>query len=200
MARKWSNLNLPGALHYVTGNVNHRIKIFRQKRCCLAFFQILKALVRDWPAKLIAYVVMPDHIHLIVNPRNGNITGFCGALKSLTAHELIRLTGDKRFLREKPDADGSIHQVWQESFKAFPLWSGWMIKQKINYIHNNPLRAKLVRSARDYKWSSFRARYVESEEPLPVDRNWWWPDDAEKLKAAMKKMGWPGHFKKDTKK
>ena len=200
MARKWTNLNLPGALHYVTGNVLNRIKIFRQKCCCLAFFKILSELLSEWPAKLIAYVVMPDHVHLIVNPRDGNITGFCGALKSLTAKEVVRITGDKRFVREKPDEDGSIHQVWQESFKAFPLYSGWMIKQKINYIHNNPLRAKLVRSAKDYQWSSFRARYFDSEEPLPVDRNWWWPDDAEKLKAAMKKMGWPGHFKKDTKK
>ena len=94
MARKWTNLNLPGALHYVSGNVVHRVKIFRQKRCCLAFF----------------------------------------------------------------------------------------------------------RSAKDYPWSSFRARYFDSEEPLPVDRDCWWPEDAEKLKEAMKKLGWPGHFKKETKK
>ena len=200
MARKWTNLNLPGALHYVTGNVIDRIKIFRQKRCCLAFFKILSDLLRDWPAKLIAYVVMPDHVHFIVNPRDGNITGFCGALKSLTAKALVRITGDKRFVREKPDDDGSIHHVWQEGFKAFPLYSGWMIWQKMNYIYNNPVRAKLVRSAKDYKWSSFRAYYFDSQEPLPVDHDWWWPEDGEKLKEAMKKMGWAGHFRKDPKK
>jgi hypothetical protein len=44
-----------------------------------------------------------------------------------------------------------------------------MIWQKINYIHNNPVRAKLVDSAKDYRWSSFRAFYFHSEEPLPVD-------------------------------
>ena len=110
------------------------------------------------------------------------------------------LTGDKRFVREKPDDDGSIHQVWQEGFKAFPLYSGWMIWQKMNYIYNNPVRARLVRSAKDYKWSSFRAYYFDSQEPLPVDHDWWWPEDGEKLKEAMKKMGWPGHFKKDPEK
>jgi REP element-mobilizing transposase RayT len=124
MARKWSNLNLPGALHYVTGNVVNRIPIFKQDRCCLKFLNILKELLQQWPCKLITYVVMPDHFHLIVNPRDGNIQGFCGALKSLTAKGVVELTGDKRFLLEKPDKDGSIHQVWQESFKAFPLWSG----------------------------------------------------------------------------
>jgi hypothetical protein len=40
------------------------------------------------------------------------------ALKSLTAKAVVELTGEKRFLREKPDKEGSIHQVWQ-SFKAF---------------------------------------------------------------------------------
>jgi REP element-mobilizing transposase RayT len=102
---------------------------------------------------------MPDHFHFVVNPRDGDIRGFCGALKSLSAKALITLTGDQRFLREQPEKDGSMHQVWQESFKALPLWSAWMIWQKINYIHNNPVRAKLVSAAKDYKWSSFRAFY-----------------------------------------
>ena len=146
MARKWSNLNLPGALHYVTGNVLNRIPIFTEDRCCLEFLRILKEQLQTWPCKLITYVIMPDHFHLIVNPRDGEIQGFCGAVKSLSAKALVELTGDERFVLEKPDKDGSIHQFWQESFKAFPLWSGWMIWQKINYIHNNPLKAKLVTS------------------------------------------------------
>ena len=103
MARKWSNVNLPGALHYVTGNVLNRIRIFKQERCCLEFLRILKELLESWPCKLITYVIMPDHFHFIVNPRDGNIQGFCGALKSLSAKALLELTGDKRFLRDKPD-------------------------------------------------------------------------------------------------
>jgi hypothetical protein len=47
-----------------------------------------------------------------------------------------------------------------------------------------------VRSAKEYRWSSFRAFYFESDEPLPVDHEWWWPDDAEKLSQAVKKLGW----------
>ena len=74
-----------------------------------------------------------------------------------------------------------------------------MIWQKINYIHNNPVRAKLVDSAKDYKWTSFRAFYLDSKEPLPVDKEWWWPEDAEKLKKAMMEIGWLGHYKKNPK-
>jgi hypothetical protein len=94
------------------------------------------------------------------------------------------------FRLEIPAKDGSLHQVWQESFKAFPLWSAWMINQKINYIHANPVKAKLVSSAKDYLWSSFRAFYCNSGEPLAVDQDWWWPDDAEKLSIAQKELGW----------
>jgi REP element-mobilizing transposase RayT len=189
MARKWSNLNLPGALHFVTGNLIDRVPAFTHEATCLGFFEVFRDLLEKWPAKVIAYVLMPDHIHLIVNPRDGNIKGFSGALKSLSAKKIVQVSSDKRFVLETPDGDGSIHRVWQESFKAIPLWSGWMIWQKINYIHANPVMAGLVSSAKDYRWSSFRAFHFNSEEPLAVDHNWWWEDDSEKLSKAVKELG-----------
>ena len=190
MTQKWSNLNLPGALHYVTGNVRHRIPVFQQDRCAAAFREVLSQLLRDWPCKLIVFVIMPDHFHLIVNPQDGDIRGFMGALKSLTARRIVEITADKRFRLKKPDRDGSTHQVWQDSFKAISLWSLWMIWQKINYIHANPVKARLATSAKDYRWTSFRTFYFGSDEPLAVDHDWWWPDDSEKLAKAMKEFGW----------
>ena len=143
---------------------------------------------------------MPDHFHLIVNPRDGDIQGFAAALKSLTAKKMVEITGGREFRLKVPDKDGSIHQVWQESFKAFPLWSLWMINQKINYIHANPVKDFLVKSAKDYRWSSFRAFYNDSKEPLPVDHDWWWPDDAEKLSKATKELGWRTYHHRDGQK
>ena len=55
MARKWSNLNLNGALHYVTGNFLNRIPVFSEASSCKAFLEQLEAMLRDWPSKLIAY-------------------------------------------------------------------------------------------------------------------------------------------------
>jgi REP element-mobilizing transposase RayT len=127
MARKWSNLNLPGALHFITGNLIDRVPAFTYEDTCLGFFEVFRDLLEKWPAKVIAYVLMPDHIHLIVNPRDGDIKGFSGALKSLSAKKIVQVSFDKRFVLETHEADGSIHRVWQESFKAIPLWSGWMI-------------------------------------------------------------------------
>jgi REP element-mobilizing transposase RayT len=108
MARKWSNQNLPGALHYVTGNVHDRIPVFKRDDCCLAFLKVFRDLLHDWPAKLIAYVLMPDHIHLIVNPKDGRIREFTGKLKALSAYEIVEVTGGRRFEVKNSD-DGSTH-------------------------------------------------------------------------------------------
>ncbi len=127
---------------------------------------------------------MPDHFHLIVNPHDGDIRQWIGALKSLSAKRIVKQEKEGLFTSSNGE-----NQVWQESFKAFPLWSDWMIWQKINYIHANPLKAKLVDSTREYRWSSFRSFYNEESEPMfSVDQDWWYEDDAQKLKTAMLKI------------
>lgn len=191
MARKWSNLNLPGALHYVTGNFINRLPVFTEPECCKAFLAELKTLNQDWPSKLIAYVLMPDHFHLIVNPRDVRIREFTRNLKRSAAKTILKATRRFTFPETKEG-----HQIWQESFKAVPLWSGWMIRQKINYIHRNPVKARLVKSAKDYPWSSFRSFYSQGDEPLAVDHDWWWPDDVEKLSKAIKELGCYPHLKR----
>src|SRR5213080_5356893 len=97
MARKWSNLNLPCALHFVTGNCLERTPVFVEPACCNAFLQELKSLNEKWPSKLIAYVLMPDHFHLISNPRDGRINEFVGALKSLSARSIVRVSKQFQF-------------------------------------------------------------------------------------------------------
>lgn len=188
MARKWSNRNLPGALHFVTGNVANRVAVFQQPPCSQEFFAVCAELRESRPFKLMAYVLMPDHFHLIVNSRDGDIRQLMGTLKSLSAQRVIQAAGADLFLRATPDVDGSTHQLWQESFKSLPLWSQWMIWQKIIYIHANPVKAKLVSAAKDYPWSSFRAFYSGEPSPVPIDKEWWWPDDVRKLSVAA--AGW----------
>jgi REP element-mobilizing transposase RayT len=177
-------------------NIRDRIPIFKNQQCCLDFFEISADLRTEWPAKVIAYVLMPEHFHFVVNPRDGDIKGFVGTLKIKLASKIIEVAGPQ-FLLAEPAADGSIHQVWQESFKVVPLWSSWMIWQKINYIHANPVKARLVNSAKDYPWSSFGVLYNGASGPLTVDQDWWWPDDSEKLSKAMKQLGWRTyHYRK----
>jgi putative transposase len=180
--KKWTNRNLPGALHFVTGVVRNRRRIFSNPNHCVTFLKEMQELRRTRPAKLVAFVVMPDHFHLIVNPEDGNIREWTGALKSKSARAIVGNSPDGAFLKEDKES-----QVWQESFKALPLWSGWMIWQKIHYIHANPVKGKLCDSAKDYRWSSFKSFFgMECEELLRVDPDWWWKGDEEKLTEVMK--------------
>jgi REP element-mobilizing transposase RayT len=81
MTIKWINRNLLGALHFVTTNCHERRPIFLKEENCLLTFHTLKKLRCNREFKLIAYALMPDHCHLIVNPRDGDITGLVRAIK-----------------------------------------------------------------------------------------------------------------------
>jgi putative transposase len=188
MAPKWSNKNLPGALHFVTGSFADKRPVFNRANACQSFVDVCANLKQEWPFKLIAYVLMRDHIHLIVNPRDGRIRELMGKLKSLSAREIIAALPDQSFVKNPGELSEPAFQVWQESFKAFPLWSEWMIWQKINYIHFNPVKAGLVKSASEYRWSSFAAFYSGGDDPMGVDRDWWWPDDVKKLGVAAAEL------------
>ncbi len=101
MARKWSNLNLPGALHYVTGNFLDRTPVFTDPECCKVFIDELQKLNRNWPSKLITYVLMPDHLHLIANPRDGRIKEYTSHLKAVSAKAIVR--ANSRFVFPETD-------------------------------------------------------------------------------------------------
>lgn len=180
MAKKWTNEKLPGALHFVTGNVHKRRRIFSSSTLARIFLEVLQSQCDAQVTKLIAFVIMLDHFHLVLNPRNGDISGFLRILKSLSAKRIIAECAEGRF------STGDKNQVWQESFHSLPLWSGWMIWQKINYIHANPVRAGLVKAGEAYAWSSFGAFYRRSKDPLlQVDPDWWWPEDREQIREYL---------------
>ena len=90
MSKKWTNQKLPGALQYVTGNVDKRRQIFRTGSNCIAFLEELQVLKNKRASKVICFAVMPDHFHLIVNPRDGDIQTWIGELKSLSAKNLVQ--------------------------------------------------------------------------------------------------------------
>ena len=75
-------MNLSGALHFVTGNCVDRIPVFNNPDCCEAFLSELGRLNEEWPSKLIAYVLMPDHFHFISNPKMAQLESFCAILRA----------------------------------------------------------------------------------------------------------------------
>ena len=150
-------------LHFVTARTNHGVTLFRHPSLCREFLAALQGLHESQPFGLYAYALMPEHVHLIVQSEDGRISDLMGRIKSVSARRILaRLReGGKRSLLEKlekPKTGKRRHsyQIWQQGFHTIELWSEWMIQQKLDYLHANPLQEGLVQSARDYPWSSFR--------------------------------------------
>jgi putative transposase len=96
--------------------------------------------------RLIAFAVMPDHLHVIIVPVKKNISQAMHGVKSFSSKEINRMN----------DRNG---QVWQPSFKDFTIYTRELLLEKIAYVHNNPVRKGLVLEASEYLFSSANRVY-----------------------------------------
>jgi len=123
-----------------------------------------------------AYVIMPDHMHLLTNQPNTSAEVLRYS-KGITARRVIDYLKDKNHqsslakLRHEAWKRKHSHSLWQEEKNVLPIFSEAMFMQKVNYIHMNPVRAGLVEKAIDYRWASARIwhGHAEENEPLVVD-------------------------------
>lgn len=114
-----------------------------------------------------AFVILPNHIHLIwrINDRNGKESSQ-GSFLKFTAHqflELLRKEGPEKLAAYAVDASNKKHEFWQRDSLAIPLFTRKVALQKLNYIHYNPLaeRWQLATDPCEYKYSS--APYYEMD-------------------------------------
>jgi len=115
-----------------------------------------------------AFVIMPNHFHLIwkINELNGRESPH-GSLLKYTAHEfrkMLLVTDKNKLLDYRTTAENKDHEFWQRDPLAIHLYSHKAAFQKLAYIHSNPLAKhwKLAKDPCEYKYSS--ARYYELNE------------------------------------
>jgi REP element-mobilizing transposase RayT len=74
-------------------------------------------------------------------------------------------------LRDAKKARGHAYSLWDGHSQVLPLFSESFFMQRVNYIHQNPVRAGLAERAEDYRWSSARcwSRWPREDEPLLMD-------------------------------
>jgi putative transposase len=182
MGKKRPHPTKPGVLHFVTTVTLRRIPLFKSQTLCRCFCDALTEVRGQREFRLVAFVLLPDHVHILVNPKDGNISTLIGQIKAKAAERVVaalQAGGHTRMLAqlaaERQDAHRSQHHaVWQESFRQLEVWSEWMIRQKINYIHANPVKHRVVARTVDYLWSSYHSFYRLGGAVIEVDREWWW--------------------------
>ena len=134
---------------------NNRQIIFGSDEDYLKMLSLLAEQKRKLPFYLYAYCLMPNHLHLLVERRDDSI--------SRVMHRM--LTGYSRYHNRKYNKQG---HVVQGRYKAILCQSDQYLAELVRYIHLNPVRAKMVRKAEGYAYSSHRA-YVGLDEGVFVD-------------------------------
>ena len=125
---------------------------------------------------LFAYVIMPDHTHLVTDGRkeSRDIHRYVNGIVSRRVIDYLKENGHDQSLeklREERRSDGSTYSLWSHHPDTRLLWSEQMLWKRIQYTHLNPVRLGLVDHPNDWRWSSARIfhRRSSDDEPLEVD-------------------------------
>lgn len=196
MAMKLFKSHQPNIFHYVTSVCYKRVSVFRSEKACELFVEALSETRRRNPFKLVGYVVMPDHVHLILNPLGRDISAVMGRLKSTSARAILdwlRETGHEVSLRKlalgAPQKRSHTHAVWLKDFSSIDLWTPKFIRQKLNYIHLNPVRAGLCKHPAEWRWSSYRAYLPHEPGSVPTEMDWRGYWSAEEFESVVETAG-----------
>jgi putative transposase len=145
-------------LHFITCSCYRRLPLLASVRSRNLFVKILGEVREQHRFALVGYVVMPEHIHLLIGePSQGTPSTILQVLKQRVSRRLRRKPRaapaqlNLRFDRD----DHHLPRFWQPRFYDFNVWSRKKLSEKLQYMHMNPVKRKLVAHPKDWPWSSY---------------------------------------------
>lgn len=166
-------------LYFVTCTITEWIPVFTS----IPYFQIiidsLKYCRENKGLKLNAYVIMPNHLHLIVHTQpDTNLSDVMRDFKRYTSKAIsdqLEEHNQKLFLGVFAEAALSArgntkYRIWQDRFHPEAIQSERFYKQKLNYLHDNPRRKGFVASPHDWLYSSARNYYLGDDSIIEIDK------------------------------
>ena len=144
---------IPGIPHHITQRGNRRQPVFFSDEDYLAYLELLAQWSRQAEMSVWAYCLMPNHVHIIAVPAHeGSLHAALGE-----AH--------RRYSRRVNFREGWRGHLWQGRFASFPMDEDHTLRA-VRYVELNPVRAKLVQRAPDWRWSSARAHITGAPDTL----------------------------------
>lgn len=130
-----------GVFHFITFSCYRRLPLLGNAAAYTVFERELEAVRRRHGFVVAGYVLMPEHVHLLVSePLVSSLSIAIQVLKQETSRKLKR-TGDLQF--------------WQRRYYDFNVHSELKRVEKLRYMHRNPVQRGLVETPEDWQWSSF---------------------------------------------
>jgi putative transposase len=142
-----------GLIYHVINRGNNRQRVFSRRADFEAFLKTLAELKERKPFELYGYCLLDNHFHLLLRPRGASISRIMQSL--LISHT-------QRY--HKHHRSGG--HVWQGRFKSPVIQDDEHLLTVLRYIEANPVRAKIVKRAEDYPWSSYTVHGMGSESQL----------------------------------
>jgi putative transposase len=148
-----------GYSHFITTSCYQRRPLLGSAENRDVFLDVLEQVRRRYHFVVIGYVVMPEHVHLLLSePERGDPSMVMQALKQGFARRLFRrmrsrVGTQQGSLRNAALADG---HVWQPRFYDFVVFSKNRRVEKLRYMHRNPVKRGLVLEPQQWAWSSVR--------------------------------------------
>ena len=147
-------IDLKNYYYHILNRANGRMQIFNDDEDYKLFEEILFEAKKKFDMRIVAYCIMPNHFHLVLNPKeNGDIQKFM---------QWLTLTHTQR-LHSKNKTIGYGH-IYQGRYKSFLVDSDDYLKTLLLYVEQNPLRAGLVNNLKKWKWGSYFLRNYGNEE------------------------------------
>jgi len=157
-----------GYVYHVLNRAVGRATLFRKPADYAAFEKILRQAWERFDMRLLSYVIMPNHWHLVVWPAtSGALSAY---LQWLTVTHVRRWHAHHHTVGTGP--------IYQGRFKSFPVQEDDHFLTLCRYVERNPLRADLVQRAEEWRWSSLWHRTHAtnvpwlSAWPLPMPPTW----------------------------
>jgi putative transposase len=155
MAHNLVRFQQSGDLHFLTFSCYRRRPYLGTPRMRELFEGSLEAMRVKYDFYINAYVVMPEHVHLLVSePKKAVLAKAIQALKISVSMQQ----------KERP--------FWQHRYHDFNVYSQHKFQQKMKYIHRNPVTRGLVERPEDWEWSSFRHYAMGVAGRVEVESSW----------------------------
>jgi putative transposase len=125
-----------------------------------ALAESLAFCAKKYDASIAGYVLMPGHLHLVLFIPGSKLSDFMRDFKKFIAQKVIK------------DLKVNMSTVWKPRYDRVVIYSEKVLRQKLNYIHHNPVKSGLVQNAEDWQWSSARNYASDNQGPIPVWKDW----------------------------
>jgi len=157
MPRGLKRYQQSGHIHLITFSCYGRVPYLAVPQSRDIFEQVLEQSRLKHSFEIFAYVVMPEHVHLLLSePPETELATVLKVLKQETSRRL------------KEDRD----HFWMPRYHDFNVFTTGRVNQKIDYIHHNPVKRGLVEKPEDWPWSSFRHYATGNEGSVNIESYW----------------------------